>query len=256
MWLKNGNHTVIATPMGGSILSWQWREHQILGPAGIVRAGDELKPRGETHWCLPNFGSVRPETGYADFPKHGLLRETTLEVMDIVTSGSSSVRFEERGEMLGWSGWSAVQAIGVQVAVKDDGINATLRVEGEKRSERIPILPGLHPYFAVPAQGLAAEMNGKLIAFVKSGATEGVGKEARMLERTGEVVVALDGVGHVHLDLPDDCTHIVLWSDKPAEYVCVEPVFGTPGTYGTPEGRWLEPGKAIRCSVGFRFEPA
>ena len=99
-------------------------------------------------------------------------------------------------------------------------------------------------------------MDGLPLAFAIGGHAEGVASQSRAIERTGEVTVELRGVGRVRLDLLDDCSHIVLWSDNVANYVCVEPVFGTPGSYGTNEGRWLKPNKEFVGTVALHFEPA
>jgi hypothetical protein len=224
---------------GGSILEWLWQGRAILGPARLIHHGKIDKERGVTHWCYPNFGIANPKTGW-ELPPHGNLRVTRLDVM---SQSEKSVRFAHMA-----------REPFVTVSVNQDGIRATLQVRNEV-GEEIPILPAIHPYFSVPEQGLVATMAGKTIVDVNRRPFYGVSRIARVLERIGPVLIELIGLGQVELVLPDNCSHIVTWSDKPLEYVCVEPIFGKPGSFGTLRGRWLEPNDTYFCEVIFKMIP-
>lgn len=248
MWLKNGDHSALVSPQGGSILQWQYKEHLILGPTSMVRVGGELKARGESHWCYPNFGTPPPE--YGILGKHGPFRKMLLKPHFGETF--QSAHFE------GSSMHGAVEAK-VDYDLGLDGLQAKLSVRHYEGGVRAPILPAFHPYFPVPTglrKILTVKMGDKELCWAgNSGSCSGVSRQARVHERGDNLVeVIIDAVGKVTLDLPDDCTHIVVWSDYPCSYVCVEPIFGKPGTFGTPEGRWIEPGERIECNVRLDFE--
>lgn len=246
MWLKSGDHSVLVSPQGGSILQWQWREHFILGPARMVRIGDTLKMRGETHWCYPNFGTIREPKYVGFFPQHGFLRN---RVLDVTAHSTDSVRFETLTLLDN-------DLLRVGIRTYRHGITAYLLVTNDSGEERIPTLPALHPYFSVPRDGLCIGVAGKSIENTDIPSNDHP-EENMIIERRGlPVSVNLHGIGRVHLVTTGNCSHVVIWSDKSSEYVCVEPIFGKPGTYGTEKGLWLNPGETAQCEVGFHFEPA
>jgi len=248
MWLKNGDHSALVSPQGGSILQWQWREHMILGPTRMVRVGDELRARGESHWCYPNFGTPPPT--WATLGKHGPFRKILLHphlggTFQFANFTGDSRHGGERKK--------------VSYKLGTEGLIAKFSIDHSgKGMKRVPILPAFHPYFAVPRDGFWASMDHSCIARAvpKSGNYWNVSAQANIIERTGDVAVELGGICRITLDLPDDCTHIVIWSDDPSSYVCVEPIFGKPGTFGKPEGRWIDPGERIECNVRLDFEPS
>lgn len=251
MWLKNGDHSALVSPQGGSILQWQYKEHMILGPTRMVRVDDELKARGESHWCYPNFGTAPPEW-QAVCPKHGPFRKILLE--------------PHLGETFQFAHFTHVPKHGhagmrVDYNVGTEGLIAKLTVDHlGPLAKRVPILPAFHPYFAVPQvplMGLTVRIGDKELCFASSkGVCSGVSKEARVHERGDNLVeVTIDAVTTVTLEPSDDCTHIVVWSDNPRSYVCVEPIFGMPGTFGKPEGRYIDPGERIECTVRLDFGP-
>jgi hypothetical protein len=239
MWLRDGDFSAIVSAQGGSVLQWLYRERFILGPARMVRADNgELKARGETHWCFPNFGSIKPEAGY-EGPKHGFIRNT---LMTAQKRNAATALFLD----------PATQTEAC-LRLSDNALCAGIFY---RATERMPILPAFHPYFAVPPDGLVVSMGGKPLVSVHEGHPEGVSNKALVLERTGEVKVELYGLGKVDIDLTDEWSHIVLWSDKPSEYICIEPVAGVPGSYGAKEGRWLEPNQQFASVVIMRFKAA
>lgn len=249
MWLKNGDHSVLVSPQGGSILQWQYKEHMILGPTSMVRVGDDLKARGESHWCYPNFGTPPPQ--WATLGKHGSFRRTLLRPY-FNSMMSQIANFKRRG-------LDAGMYAEVSYDLGLDGLQAKLSVRHYDGGVRAPILPAFHPYFAVPTEPLMAltvKMGDEELCFASTkGVCSGVSRKARVHERSDNLVeVNIETVGKVTLDLPDDCTHIVVWSDNPRSYVCVEPIFGKPGTFNKPEGRWIEPGERIECNVRLDFQ--
>lgn len=247
MWLRKGDHSVLVSPVGGSILQWQYREKTILGPTGISRIDGDLKKRGETHWCFPNFGSV-PEKSTLKFQKHGFLRDTLLNTNRLL---NDSVRFEKE-EALSEINTSLI----IDVLVDEHGVRSSLCALN-KGEYKVPLLPALHPYFKTPKDGLSIIIGGSVVAQVLPEASSGdVSLMPRILERNGRrVYIKLHGIGQVNMQLRNHCTHIVIWSDNPTQYVCVEPIYGEPGSFGIDEGVWLLPYEQTFCDVNFVFKP-
>ena len=245
MWLKNGDHSVLVSPQGGSILQWQWREHMILGPTRMVRVGDELKARGESHWCYPNFGTPPPT--WAILGKHGPFRKILLE-----PHFGGTFRYADfKG-----SGGHGSAGMRVDYNLGTEGLIAKMSVDHSgKKMQRVPILPAFHPYFAVPPDGLWVKMGKEVLCYFSPAVGPcGVSWKAQVIERKDQIIdVELQKVCMVRIEPSDDCTHIVIWSDDPSSYICVEPIFGKPGTFGKLDGRWINPGERIECDVRLDF---
>lgn len=246
MWLRYGDHSVLVSPMGGSILQWQWKDRFILGPTQVVRTGDHLRKRGETHWCFPNFGLAPEEVGQ-DYPKHGFLRNT---VFHHIRHTDHDVRFMARDHVPEHD-----ITMHVDVSIQENRVKTWMSATNNRLAPT-PILPALHPYFATPSGELNIKVGGEMVAAVfPNGETVNVSSKSMTILRTGDVVVTLGGLGMVEFVLPAYCTHIAVWSDRPSDYVCVEPVFGTPGTFGLPQGRWLGSNEQTFNEVVFNFTP-
>ncbi len=252
MWLveRGSDYTAIVSNQGGSILQWQYKDHMILGPTRVVEANGSLKRRGETHWCYPNFGT--PPDHKRHVGKHGWLRDREMGVKFRQTDDKNSALYEtlsQHGAM-----------IRAGATILESRLTMTLGVEVDVGHESdLPVLPALHPYFAVPHRGLYVYVGGAVVASTNTGCGFSVPGGSLVLKREGrEVSVELRDVGMVHLDFlnRNACTHIVIWSDNPSQYVCVEPIFGTPGTFADEKGQWLKPGTDDSWGVGFLFEPA
>ncbi len=108
-----------------------------------------------------------------------------------------------------------------------------------------------------PSGLIRVRMNGQVIAVDQRFNTDPgtFTSEAKTIERTGAVTVEIAGLGQVEMDLPDACTHLVLWSDQPDKYACVEPVFGMPGTFRSDEKNGLWPNVPSLLEIGMRFVP-
>ena len=244
--LRKGEHTVLVSPQGGSILGWWWQDCTILGPPRVMRIGDKLKTRGVTHACFPYFGSW-PAGNTSEHPKHGNFRNTVL-LPD--TDGADYARFRMLPDL-------SNSMVEVVIEVKVDAGGGIMWFIATNRGDKpIPILPGVHPYFATPAYGANIWVNGSEVGRVsESGDAYQIQPEALVWRRGSdkEILVNLENIGAVELKAHYHCTNVVVWSDRPAEYFCVEPVFGTPGTLGNPTSPVLQPSDETYCEVNFRF---
>lgn len=268
MLLEGRNHSVLVSPKGGSALRWQWREHDIFWPMGMAQVGNTLKERGGAFWCFPNFGPVAPDSKWPQ-PQHGFLRR---EVLGVISCSDESARFTSPLRLQSERDTGGLRVREVGVVVDPEGFRASLCMKNVG-PERIPILPAIHPYFKVPPDGFSLKINQWCMGWSPNQPTEEknmpsptLSKE-RLKNRMAEGVVIplsfrlpievhLHGIGCVELWPSRFCSHVVVWSDNLPKYICVEPVFGEPGTYGDSDrGKWLEPGAEETCEVNFRFRP-
>lgn len=247
MFLNFNDHSVLVSCQGGSILQWQWKEHFLLGPARTERIRDQLRLRGESHWCFPNFGSA-PED--VKLPKHGFLR--TL-VMDPAKVDDYYIDLFQRFGPEEFETWDGEIGVVTRQADHDDLVT-TLRVKNtseQRRGKGMPILPGMHPYFNTEHGGVII-VGGEEVQFDKRKPFGPL-----VVERRDPICVKFQ-FGSLYMRPSNNCGWLVLWSDKPASYFCVEPVFlGKPGTFATENHEtYLGKGKTARCEVMFTFVPA
>lgn len=250
MWLRDGEYSALVSHQGGSVNLYQHRDRTILGPARMVEVADELKVRGETHWCLPQFGTDRRKGLQARQPQHGFLRETPLELF---SHAEAFVKFDKKSCMDPYDREKRLH-IETGVEVRGKGLIMSLFV-WNKMDVPYPVLPALHPYFSVPMGGATLRLGDEEFSHRE------VPSKARIISGLGpyaKLSVLLHGVGLVEMVCSPACTNVAVWSDNPREYVCIEPVFGTVGSYGEepPEGLWLEPGQMEKWKVSFHFMPA
>ncbi len=240
MRLVRGDHAIFVSPVGGSILGWEWRNQQILGPTYQTQVNGVLKLRGETHWCFPNFGTDPTRM----HKKHGWLRETQLQ---LVSNSPSYAAFASDPK------WERPVAIGIELNVDENGIRSCLKIHNRSQG-RIPVLPALHPYFAVPEGGwnvVAGEVS--LTSHVDN---DDLAAGFPFGDFTKPVVVVLEGVGRITVKTSLAETGMFVWSDRPSNYICVEEVFGKIGKFGDEhEGAWLNPGQHAAYNVEFGFRP-
>lgn len=241
MWIERDKFSALVSAQGGSVLQLQWQDKLILGPARMIRSGGKLKRRGASHWCFPNFGIPPKDLEY--FPKHGYLRD--IVVAPKVWS-DRGVSFETSERDL---------KISTICTLWPSQLDVGLFVENLGKCV-LPILPAFHPYFAVPEHGLRVTMGGKLLCHTDGArGVDGISAKARVHERGQNlpIYIELIGIGTIKMDPGINCRDVVIWSDEPSQYACVEPVFGRVGTFGMPEGQSLKPGGKIDCNVIFEL---
>jgi hypothetical protein len=244
MLMTSGDCSLQVDSQGGTLLSWQFGNHFILGPARLELVNGELKQRGFSHWCCPNFGKPTVSTIWGTLSQHGFLRNAILN--------GTSRRLE--GEFSSDEVSGVNSRIEVHSAIAGTVVESRLVIRNNSAGYSLPILPGFHPYFAVPENGFAVRMGGVLLPLVPN--HDAI--RTRILRRTGPIEITLNGIGTVTMEPSADCEYIVIWSDKSSSYLCVEPVFnGRPGTFGTSEHSYvLLPGESAECKVVMDFKPA
>lgn len=254
MFIKSGDHFVSLSCQGGSILQWQWKQHIILGPTRMERIGEMLKLRGESHWCYPNHGNGPGYPPFEPWPQHGFLRNSVITLRKL---SENCADFKEKfyGDYpFSWDNQIEILTSIYRGCSEPDSLFADLEITNTTDplhdNGGMPILPALHPYFNSEG-GALVEIGKKLIP-----AYDGV-LGPIVVKREDPIVIKLF-FGLITMKVSDNCEWLVLWSDKPASYVCVEPVFcGKPGTFcGQDHKTYLPASKTEKCIVQFFFEPA
>lgn len=236
---KDRQYTALVSPQGGSILQWQYQDQFILGPPEVVKKEGELKLRGVTHPCYPNFG--KPPEHKLHPGRHGWLRDRLMRVKPAENEDGDRADFE-------YEGGFAEKLITSWTQVDNGGLSTGIEVE---MNERTPVLYGLHPYFAKPAGGITVDVGEE--SFYTGSLTTGESQIIAIKRRV--IYVHLAGVGRVQMNLTPNFTHLVLWSDCLYQYLCVEPVCGEPGSYAMEHGVYIEAGAKFHAEVGFQFTP-
>lgn len=222
--IRNRETEIHISSTGGTITSAMVGKREILYPWRQI--GD--KARGGCHICAPWFGhSPR------DKKKHGYLRD--LEAQDVqLNSDSAKLVFCHAGNEN--YPWSLGYEIGVHAQA--DGLKMTLRIERmeDKEVTPAPILPAFHPYF-----GCEDESNVKVLMGTSS--HHGFSYESRMVPLTNKafliVMLKTDILMKLGGAFAAPQSQIVLWTDAPEDYVCVEPVLQDKKSFDTQRGQSL-----------------
>ena len=247
MIIKSGDHSVLLSCQGGSILQWQWKDHLILGPTRMEKVDSEFKLRGMTHWCYPKFGQA------ADLPQHGFLRESVMEPRRLSANFAEFRKSFKAIDGFPWESRALIEHV-ISLDAPEDYDHLTSAISITNISYRrehetigdMPILPALHPYFNTE-KGAAITIGQKQIIF---------GKPVS-ISRDNPIVVYFS-FGRVTMKPSDNCEWLVVWSDKASSYLCVEPIFfGEPSSFRDNDmGKLIKSGQTVACEVIFFFEPA
>lgn len=235
--IRNDATEIHISSTGGTITSAVVDERQILYPWRQV--GE--KTRGGCHVCAPWFGSS-PRGA----KKHGYLRD--LEAQDVeLYFNSAKLVFRHPGNED--YPWSLLYEVGV--FAQTDGLKMTLHVKrmGDQEIVPAPVLPAFHPYF-----GCDNESNVEvLMGIIRH---HGFACEARAVPLVSRVVKVTMPGKCIVMELGGAFTvpksEIVLWTDTPEDYVCVEPVLQDKKSFDTPAGRCLCVGSSLDLSMSLR----
>ncbi len=236
----------IISSLGGTIQNFLVDGNNILFPYHTTPEGNI---RGGCHMCAPCFGTS------PRFPKkHGVLRDISMYSVQKYAPNSISMEFEQLPtEKYPWHLW-----YNTDVTVKDNEMTTTLRTYRLKdnNKEKAPINIGFHPYFANEGAKYVEVME------FPTGKTQWIfSKEARS--------APLDGKGAIFIEMPrwrvlmyfnsfieinGYRSRMVLWSDDPKKYTCIEPIMYDYNLFDTKEGCFLNVGDVIILSMTLRVE--
>lgn len=199
--LENGDSWVEIDPQGAWITEFVTAQGDVFYPRRLISASDgSQKLRGGCHVCLPNFGPG----GESGLTQHGFGRTS---LWNIENQTENSVTFSLRGGGVGYEGLESR----LIYELHDQVVWMTLHAYNSG-TEQLAIAPGFHPYFAVHGE---SELR-----------VDGVSYEPHLLEPAvfikGEVGQVIVGKSAYKIS-STGMTQWALWSDRPAEYICVEP---------------------------------
>ena len=165
--------------------------------------------------------------------------------------------FDEPAVSLGFTGPQTTQypwrmSYAVRIEASEASLNTELSITrslGCARNDRAPVLPGFHPYFVGKADEAKILLDGQ---WPIPGA---IGSEPRFIALDGARKVLIWTSGkQVLMELNPAFLKegiVVLWTDNPAEYFCVEPVIQDPHRFIHADGRYLERGETLGLAVSF-----
>ncbi len=230
IFLKRGGARATINPLGGWLERLSIDGNDVLFPKSTLEnAAGERKVRGGCHICLPNFGP--DATG--NLSQHGFARESQWDVFGEHTSGHISLGLHvTEGE------YSGLRAL-LNVRLTTSGMSLGLSIENQGQNV-LSIAPAFHPYFV--SHGKEGDIDGTSYSMDSL-------EEAQILNGAPRLVI-LDGQQFA-LQATNLATWI-LWSDRLAGYVCIEPTQSGFSFAEAPPSKaavQLKPTQSWNCSM-------
>lgn len=247
----------------GTISEWKsCDETDILFPETQVRFGDKLKLRGGAPVCAPNFGTAPTDNRYrgAHLPKHGLVRLSRIENGKVI-QGNPAIH--QAAPALDEEGWITagfyylhpwpfdVWVSAKSTSLAEDKVHClehriTLGTELIHDCD-MPYSIGFHPYFATAGDAFSLHYGDKdwSVYDLK------VDEPFFVQHRYGERFVVATSHGNTEIELTNGYNGYFVWTDKPDQYICVEPVcVGYGKRY-----QMLDAGGMADCKCILRYTP-
>jgi galactose mutarotase-like enzyme len=236
--IKNGNAEAAMAALGGIVATFSENGNEIFYPWWAT----EKKSRGGCPLCAPWFGkSPRGEKN------HGYLRDLTSSG---IIADENKVESKFDGPQNDLYPWKLQYTT---TAILDS--NGTLRIglEIERMNDGVPgaapVLPGFHPYFT-------CKNADKVNVIIAGKNYSGFHVDSKMFTVEEPVIL---------IEMPDkkikmmlegaflkSKSCVVLWTDLPQEYVCVEPILEDEKLFDTPAGHYLNENEKISLAVSFK----
>lgn len=243
----DGGTQASISSLGGTVLSFRVGGNDIFFPQYTTENG---KVRGGCHICAPWFGGSLFSTR-----KHGYLRDISLDGLQRCDNDSISMEFDQPGNKeYPWHLW-----YNSTVVVQNNELLMILRIHhlNDGVKEKAPINIGFHPYFAVSGsiqdvkiKGLADEKTSYL--FSDKSLSISLGDKRDILIDLPQWKIAMDLEGFTSINAYSP--YIVLWSDDPKKYACIEPVVSDHKIFNTRNGYFLDVGDVMILSMTLRVE--
>ena len=200
--LRYDDRKAIVDTKGAYLTNYSDELGDIIYPKrSITNEAGELKTRGGSHVCMPNFGPG----GTSGLDQHGYGRTSDWNILE---SSDASVAFGLEGQ-----GDYAAMAARLRYCLSDSGLemNLTLTNNG---SSVLEAGPAFHPYF----------VTGDHLVIDGEAADMGQYSEMVLSEESPEKIV---NTNHRTIILKSAAMpYWAQWSDRMANYFCIEPSFG------------------------------
>lgn len=249
--LSAGETKVVVLPQEGALVSrFTLGERDILFPDQEFVIGKEKKRRGGMPILFPQAGPLTEEQDQFRLPPHGFARDLSWEkiVSDktkaVLSLGPSDETRPNYPYQFG---------LGLQVTAEQGGLDYELSVSNNGE-EVMPIAPGFHPYFSIPAESMRS-LKTNIPRFDITKYELGRPLFFPMQE---EVEISIPGVGQITM-IPGESFvrpegRLVVWSDS-EKYLCVEPwSAGLNGLLHPKERVELKQGEIAKFSLQIRAE--
>lgn len=222
--LWNGTTKALIDPIGAWLTNLSDDNGAVLYPKRtLVNESGERKQRGGCHVCLPNFGPG----GASGQPQHGFGREM---IWNIVEAQSAFATLELVGGAAGYE--QLVSRLSYTLNPRSLEVLLHLNNTGEAP---LRVAPGFHPYFVLNDDEEEVTLNSQSYLTDDLAGTELFPdvREMRLSLRRHAITISSDNL-----------STWAFWTDKLAEYVCVEPTFGgNTFLHEASEKEWLAPGE-------------
>lgn len=210
----------------GNIVSWETHFGHVIYP----RSREGNKWRGGSHANLPVQGRVptdNPIWAGVTLDQHGFLRNGSDFFRGETDTGTGRV-FSFAHEARNVYPWSLAAELELRTLANDDtealtyGLTVT-RGRNCVSDRPMPFSIGLHPYFEVQPGGFELLIGDTKV--MDKGECEENFPKFFPLEGSWSGVTFITGSLHLSFIIRG-ADELIVWSDKPKKYVCIEPVFG------------------------------
>lgn len=198
--IKSGDIKISINTFGAYIENFTKAGEHILFPKVLTKIGDNLKPRGGMHPCVPNFG----QDEISNLPQHGFARDEYWDVLD-----SSPDCLDLKLE--GIEGYEEVYFY-INYRLEANKLFTSLRVDN-RSDKTVNLGPGFHPYFY--CKDLDFEIENYPIDKKKLEETVFLESD-RVKFKCNDKIFEIRG---------KNINVFAIWTDFYGDYVCVEPTY-------------------------------
>ncbi len=232
-----GSMEAVISSTGGMVLSLKMDGEDIFFPYEFQKE----KARGGCFVCAPWFGS----SSFGE-KKHGYFRDLeatdiTIGATDAAVKGQNAAKltFEHHGnEKYPWE-----MSYALQIYVRNRMFIMAFKIQrlDDGLFDRAPINPAFHPYFKCQDASKVRLRGGGEDLYKNFSSNSIISPKkptAQIMMPEKEISMILSG------GFNSD-SKLVLWSDAPEKYFCVEPLFKDKELFNTPNGKYLSIGESL-----------
>lgn len=236
--IENGKAKAGVSEIGGKVTRFA------IGRKNIFQPYKGIKDRYGCFFCAPWFGSsARAER------KHGYLRDIKADRFSVAGNVGEFTFLNRREENYPW----LMEYVTGAMLSDERTLNLSLEIKHWKNImvRKAPILPGFHPFFACKDAD-------KVRVFSGDKKYQGFAEKSKMIPlKTRDIHIVIPGSHEIEMTLLGDFfkfkqPQMVLWTDAPGKYFCVEPIFQDQRLFETTDGFYLDKFEFLRLEVSFR----
>lgn len=223
----------------------------ILAPDGMLDVGGKQKRRGGIPVLFPQAGALEGTEPNFNLVQHGFARDMPWENLG-VSSDQKTAKFRLTASRMTKEKYPFPFEVRANISLEAVALRYDLAVFNPSTAP-IFAAPGLHPYFALPADRrslLVTNVPGFDIGTYRMGTS--------IVMPPQRVDLDIPGLGRVKMtpggDFLRQSSRLVIWSDRP-DYICFEPWSSGVGDLFRP-GRRLDIAAGAESKMSMRIEVA